>query len=166
MSTLQLSGWTFATNQSASSTMRDMGRRVRACLFSRPVIQAANNIISLAPSRDTLAQAQAIGHWLGSHFRFVRDPVGVELLRDPCESIATALRLGYTQGDCDDAAMIAAALGMANGIPARFRALAFGGPYEHVITDLSVGGKWLPLDVTKPQGIYLPQPSRVLTVGV
>ena len=171
MSTVQLAGWSFGTNESALSTMRKMAQRVRETLrTSRYAIDVSNNVVSHTVPRDRVSQIRAISDYVSRRFRFVPDPIGVELLRDPTEMIFAMQQRGYTQGDCDDAAMVIATLGMANGIPARFRALAFyspDAPYTHVIADLcAVSGRWFPLDVTKPQRFDAPEPTRTLTIGV
>lgn len=168
MTTTQLSGWSFGTNESALSTMQHMAKRVRGCLNSREVIATANEVVAPVRPRDRSAQIHAISDWLLRRFRFVSDPIGIELLRDPAAALDSARRRGFTQGDCDEAAMLAASLGMANGIPARFRALAFSqnAPYTHVIADLHDGHRWTPVDITKPQGMIAPDPVRTLTVGV
>lgn len=171
MSTVTRSGWTFGTNESAQSTMRNMAAKVRDCLKkSREVIDTANDVIAATTPRDVAQQIDAIADWLSARFRFVSDPVNVELLRDPAGAVKRINSRGYTQGDCDEAAMLAASLGMANGIPARFRALAFGTPYApftHVICDLrDQFGKWVPIDVTRPPGYTPPPPSRQLIQSV
>lgn len=170
MTTVQRSGWSFGTNESAISTMRHMAGRVRDCVRnSRDVIETANDVVSVVPPRDTDSQIAVIGEWLTRRFRFLADPIGVELLRDPAGAIQRIRARGFTQGDCDEAAMLSAALGMANGIRARFRALSFGenAPYTHVVADLlGRGARWHPMDITKPQGLYVPDPSRTLTVMV
>jgi transglutaminase-like putative cysteine protease len=169
VSTALLSGWSFGTNESALATMRNMAKRARSCVRSKEVIDTANRIISVVPSRDRVAQIDAIREWLSQHFRFVSDPIGVELLRDPAEAIQRINRGGFTQGDCDEAAMLGAALGMANGISARFRALAFArnAPYTHVIADLiDDNGHWCALDITRPQGFIAPDAARTLTLTV
>lgn len=167
MTTVLRSGWTFGTNESAASTMRNMAAKVRDCLKkSREVIQTANDIVAAVAPRDITQQIDAINDWLLARFRFVSDPIGVELLRDPAGAIKRINTRGFTQGDCDEAAMLAASLGMANGIPARFRALAFGSeyaPYTHVICDLQTqSGLWVPMDITRPAGFTPPRPSRQL----
>lgn len=150
--------------------MRNMAKRVRDCLaHSREVIETANDAVANVTPRDRLAQITTLNDWLSHRFRFIADPVGVELLRDPEGAVRRINARGFTQGDCDEAAMLAASLGMANGIPARFRALSFGpaAPYSHVIADLlGPGGEWYPLDVTKPYGMSMPRVFRSLTVSV
>lgn len=161
MSVARASGWTFATNTSAAATMRRMANSVRDCLArSRFVVQTANDVVANVAPRDVYGQIQAITHWLDAHFRYLSDPVGVELLRDPNGCLVEIQQKGFTQGDCDEAAMLAATLGMANGIPARFRALGFytrNAPYSHVIGDLlGPGGRWIPIDITKPAEMDVP----------
>lgn len=136
---------------------------------SARLVSAANSIIASVPPRDTLAQVRAIYDFTNRYFRYVNDPVGVELLRDPDTQIGEIQRNGFIQGDCDEAATLTAALGEANGIPARFRALAFyakNAPYTHVVTDLLVGRTWYPMDVTKPPGMVIPNPTKTLTLLV
>lgn len=169
--TFRRPGWVFATDETAGATMNKMARQVRDCLKkSREVVQTANNIVAPLPPRDKRAQVDAVWDFLMHRFRYVADPIGVELLRDPAGSIHEINTRVFTQGDCDEAAMLAASLGMANGIPARFRSLAFGttdAPYTHVICDLTPGDrKWYPIDITKPQGFLAPNPSRTLILPV
>lgn len=151
--------------------MKKMAKRVHDCVRnSRQVISTANIVISAVPPRDKAGQINAINDWLLHRFRFVSDPINVELLRDPAGALSNIVRSGFTQGDCDEAAMLAASLGNANGIQARFRALAFGGPaapYTHVICDLlDQFGRWHPIDITRPQGFTPPPVSRTLTQAV
>jgi transglutaminase-like putative cysteine protease len=170
MTVTQRSGWVFDTNVDAATTMQRMAAKVRDCVsHSKDVIDTANNIVSVVPPRDIHGQIQAIYDWLLRRFRFVSDPVNVELLRDPAEAIKRINARGFTQGDCDEAAMLSAALGISNGIPARFRALAFAAraPYSHVIADLRDNdGTWYPMDITRPQGFTPPPVARSLTVMV
>lgn len=148
--------------------MKQMRAKVLNTLrTSREAIAVANRIVAPVSPRDKRSQVDSISDYMAHHFRFVPDPIGVELLRNPTDSIHELRTQGYTQGDCDEAAMITAVFGMANGIPARFRSLAFGGPFVHVITDLAPGdGTWFPVDITKPFGFMPPNPSRTLILSV
>lgn len=151
--------------------MQRMAANVRDCLaHSVLVVQTANNIVANVAPRDADGQIATIGSWLDAHFRYLSDPVGVELLRDPAGGILEIRQRGYTQGDCDEAATLAAALGMANGIPARFRALAFystNAPYTHVVCDLLGNGrKWTPIDITKPANMVVPPTATRTLVQV
>lgn len=114
-------------------------------------------------------RACGIRRWLGNRFRFLRDPEGVELLRTPDALLDDIARGGYTSGDCDDAAVLGAALGRAAGLPARF--VVFGwagseGPFTHVFAELGAGpgSRWIDLDVTRPRRRLPPTRTAVLNV--
>lgn len=99
-------------------------------------------------------QIAAIRGYLVRRVRFVADPLGPELLQDPVLMLEDAEREGAAMGDCDDFATLAASLGGAIGIPARFVVVGFSGPdapYEHVWTELFDGSQWHELDVTRPR---------------
>lgn len=172
MATAHAPSWVFDTDASVIRTLRRMRDKVRSCIARDAfTIQMANSIVAAVAPRQTVGQINAIRDFLDRTFRYVNDPVGVELLRDPATQFRQIAQRGYTQGDCDEAAMLAAALGMANGLPARFRALAFyrmDAPYTHVVADLrGSDGIWYPVDVTKPPGMeHPPTPTRTLTLDV
>lgn len=144
----------------SSQTLHRMRDLVNRSLSVPLVVETANGIAALVAPRDYLGIAQAIRGWLTQHFRFVRDPVGVELVRDPVYMLRQWQANGYITGDCDDAAVLGAALGKADGIGARFVAVGFqpGGPLLHVFTiltgrrDSGMGslGPGVDLDVTRP----------------
>src|SRR5579871_2886771 len=143
--------WIIDTDVDAKTTLGRMAKLCDRAMLDPRVIHVANQVISNAPSRDTAAQIAAIRAFMDCSFYFVPNPVGTQTIRPPgwtgdplapgmLEDIAAR---GFTQGACDDAAVLIATLGMANGIEARFRAIAFcyllnGGcdpteTYTHVI---------------------------------
>lgn len=144
----------------AAQTLTRMAELVNRSLRVPLVVETANGIAATVPPRDYVAIAQAIRAWLQRHFRFVRDPLGVELLRDPEYQLRQWMTQGFITGDCDDAALLGAALGKAVGIGARFVAVGFqdNGPLLHVFTVLTgyrdggIGslGAGVDLDVTRP----------------
>lgn len=171
MATAHAPGWV-VSDGTAGRTLDRMRDAVHSCLRSSPVlIQLANEVVAPITPHNTLGQIDAIDDFLSRCFRYINDPLGVELLRDPAFQAESIRERGYVQGDCDEAATLAASLGMANGIPARFRALAFytkDAPFTHVICDLQgPDKKWYPIDVTKPPGMdHPPTPTRTLTLAV
>jgi transglutaminase-like putative cysteine protease len=146
---------------------------VNASLTNPLVVSAARTLAAnSAPARDQYRQAIAIRSWLARYFRFVDDPVGLELLRDPENLLREYYTTSRIIGDCDEAAILGAALGKAVGIPAAFTVLAFGVDdggsemFSHVLaTLLTDRGHTVSLDVTKPPG-SVPAPTRVLSVEV
>lgn len=74
-------------------------------------------------------------YWLlRTHFRFEEDPPNTERVRTPDESLARLARDGWTDGDCDDLAMLAGALLLAAGERpvAIVMARSASATYEHV----------------------------------
>lgn len=146
----------------AASTLDRMRGLVNASLSVPLVVETATGIVSSIPSRDYFGMAQAVRAWLARNFKFVPDPVGLELLRDPEYQLREWMTRGQIIGDCDDAAILGAALGKAVGINAKFVAVGFRdpGPLVHVYAVLTgpVGraigsaGAGVDLDVTRPLG--------------
>ncbi len=163
-------GWSIDTDVDAKTTLIRMARLATKALNDPAVIYAANNVIAIAHARDYPAQVGAIRAFMNSYFKFVTNPIGTQTIRPPAFLLNDMQTRGFTQGACDDAALLIATLGMANGIPARFRAIAFGdrsAPFTHVIADLNDGEDWVPLDVTRPYDLSrAPDVARTLTLEV
>ncbi len=92
--------------------------------------------------------------WIVSRFQFVRDPSGVELLKSPAYMLGERDRTGRIAGDCDDAAILGAAIALATGYRVRWVLLGFtpGAPFKHVFAEAAptAAGPWTDFDVTKP----------------
>lgn len=169
------SGWTLDATPHARETMRDMAKLCRRAMVNPFIVRYANEIVAADRPRDVSAQIETLRQFGERWFRFVNNPIGVQRIRTPLDMIRDIEALGYVQGACDDAAVLEATLGMANGIPARFRAVAFStravpdnsAPFSHVIADLDDGIAWQPLDITKPDDLLrLPHIVRELTLIV
>jgi hypothetical protein len=137
-------------------TLALMRARARADAISPVVRRLATGIAASVGSYDGTAQALAIRDYLADYTQFLRDPQGAELLHSPAYLAGLLLRGGTVYVDCDDVAALAASLGLAVGLRARFIAVAFGSPrspYRHVWTELRspVGGPWVSCDVTLAQ---------------
>jgi transglutaminase-like putative cysteine protease len=120
--------------------------------FPLPLIRETAAGIVRGTGTDSELQAERIRAWLTRHVGFLRDPYQVEALHTP-EAMLTLLgSRRWLEVDCDDVAILGAALGMAVGLRARFVLLGAGGGYEHVWTELADprGGDWYELDITRP----------------
>lgn len=170
-------GWSIDPDVDARTTLGRMARMVRKSLTDPVVVHTANRVIAVAHVRDLPGQVAAIGDFMDRNFRFVSNPVDAQAIRPPRFMLDDLQARGFTQGACDDAAVLVASLGMANGIPARFRAVAFCHrvadtcdptvPYSHVIADLYDGTDWHALDVTRPYDMDRPsEVARTLTAVV
>lgn len=133
-------------------TVRMMQQIVRQSLALPLVRHTASSVVTGLNGRNTVAQAQAIRGWVDHHTVFLRDPRGTELLHTPLWLLREIGRQGFGQVDCDDVAMLAAALGMAIGLRARFALVGRGHGFEHVFTELGdpAGRRWIEQDTTRP----------------
>lgn len=131
--------------------IRHMRELARKALRQPLTIRAAERIIP--PDVPTADKVFFLRDWLAQNWVFQPDPVGMELLRTP-DFLLTEMGHGEPgRGDCDDVATLAAALGMAAGIPARFVLVSFGPglPFTHVYCELLTAcNGWVELDVTRP----------------
>ena len=127
--------------------MRDLSHEA---LLSPLVVETAALIVTGARTEEE--RAYRIRDWLASAVSFQPDPLGVELIRSPIYLLRQIQEQGAAWGDCDDVATLAAALGMAVGLPASFVLLGFDslGPFSHVYTQLWTQGGWVEMDTTAP----------------
>lgn len=152
-----------------AQTIAKMRQLVNRSLTDSTVIQAARNIAMQFYPRDFDSQARGIKNFLTEHFQFVNDPRGVELLVPPRAMLDTISKRHVVTGDCDEAAILGAALGKAIGLQSRFVLLGFQGKvgsYAHVYTILRGTSGWIPLDVTRPLRGPFPSVMRQTTVEV
>lgn len=152
------------------ATVSHMRRLANAAQCDPRVVMAARLVCASVTERDLPRQIAAINGFVRDAWSFVEDPWDVELLQSPAESLQCLAQYGTIMGDCDDAAVLCAALGKCVGFPARYVVLAWGDPtepYSHVYTELANGPSWCPLDVTKPRTLTrLPRIGRFATFEV
>lgn len=87
--------------------------------------------------------AGAIYDWMKYNIIYTRDPYMVERLQSP------DVTLRVKSGDCDDMAILGAALLESLGIPVRFHLTGNApGQYSHIFIDYKFSGTWHPFDVT------------------
>ena len=80
------------------------------------LVKLANNIVQYysVPSMHYKDEAYAIGDYIKQHVRYVRDPLGIEMLTDPLTMIDMMER-GEATGDCDDISLLIATLMLSLG---------------------------------------------------
>jgi hypothetical protein len=79
-------------------------------------------------------EALAIGDYVKNKVRYVRDPDNIERLQDPIDMIKD-IQNGTAQGDCDDMALVTAALLLSVGHQPLFRAVRYEQPlgnFNHI----------------------------------
>lgn len=148
--------------------MRDLVQRgVAHPLVRRTAVDIARTV----PPGDLNAIIRAIRRWLQDHVHFVYDPMNVEHVTAPDILLQECTVRYFTTGDCDDVAVLGAALAGAVGIQARFVVLGFAtdpeGRMGHVFTELFDGAQWLDLDITRSQPqVDMRQVSRTWHIPV
>lgn len=138
-----------AQTRATLEIMADVARR--AALDAR-IVDRAVGVVRHVSGRAPALMARTIDAWLRAAVQFLPDPLPAgDWVRTPAALLRELDAHGVARGDCDDAAVLAAALGMAVGLPARFRAVALtpGGPFEHVWTELLTPEGWVVLDPTR-----------------
>jgi transglutaminase-like putative cysteine protease len=122
-----------------------------------------------APEHDAAAQLEALHRFVRDQILFIGDIAGVETLQSP------RYTLQMRAGDCDDRAVLLAALARSIGIPAvlKFKVIAANpsqpGTFSHVYVVANVAGRDLALDPTfhgNPAGYEYPRASRSMEMNV
>lgn len=148
-------------------TIEYMRAAVREGIVDPLTDRTVSHILSGVLYRTPSTQVAAIRGWVEQHSLFQRDPHGAELIRRVREQLTDIATRGAVQGDCDDAAVLAAALGKAAGFPARFVTLGFfrpGDHYRHIYAELWDGMGWREMDVFRPA--MSAEPKRLMITKV
>ena len=128
-----------------------MGQLVKAGSFASDVREMAAEAVRGAGSDGE--RITRLNDYLTSHTEFLPDPFLAEALVPPLIAVDKIRATGVFQGDCDDVAVVTAALGLSIGLMARFVAVSFDGRgYGHVWTELASpnDGVWVTIDPTRP----------------
>lgn len=148
-------------------TLKQMGQQIRLASIDPLIVNTAREIILPAGRRAVNEKIWLIRAWLDGHTKWVPDPENAEYLVTPRAMLQRILSQGVAPGDCDDMAMLGAALLKAVGIRAQLKAVGFypAKYFRHVYAEGWDGAQWQELDISRPArggGIQ----SRALTMGV
>lgn len=126
-------------------------------------------IVKDCGGRSPDCQIRAIREWLDDHLSFIRDPAGLELFHTPEWQLLQIAKKAYIAVDCDDVAILGAALGKCIGLRARFVIIGFqglSGPFSHIWAELfGSGGQWRELDITRTRSRSV-RPNKFSVVEV
>ena len=132
------------------ATLALMVNIVKASKTNFAVRTQALDLVAALRQKDWMGEVRAIHQFVRDDIRYVRDIHGVETLTIPNKLLVTR------QSDCDDKALLTAALLESIGHPARFVAVGRNpGEFEHVLVETKLftkGGhpQWVPLETTEP----------------
>jgi hypothetical protein len=96
-----------------------------------PIIRRlALNILDYysVPSHAYVQEALAIGDYVKTKVRYVRDPDGIEYIQSPVDMVGQIVN-GQAQGDCDDMSLLIATLLLSVGHQPRFRCVRYSGMF-------------------------------------
>lgn len=141
-----------------AQTVALIRRAYQAGLTDPLVRSTAGQLVRGLDAQDLEGQARAIFNWVKRNIRFVRDPVGHEVV----SSASFTLTHGF--GDCDDvnAVLIPSLLG-AVGIHTQLVTVATypdDPSFTHIYCEAQVGGLhgsrggWVPLDMARPGAAF------------
>jgi len=138
-------------------TVRVMRSMVEAAKSDPAIMQAATNVVFLAPELDQFSEAEALFLYVRDYVRYMRDPVGLESVAYPATTLQRMV------GDCDDQSTLLAALFEAVGYPTRFVIAGYQRrEYEHVFVEVFVNGQWFTCDPTEKHGFGWAPPSPLI----
>ena len=149
-----------------AQTLQQMRALAIDAVTQYPVVRAQ----AIALLRDLYATgpadlARAVEAFVRQHVTLVDEYE--ELLQHPVVMLQMIKMRGAATGDCDDAAVLAAALLLSVGIKVRFKAVwpdPGTGGFQHVFMEYKLGERWVALDPTISHApVY---PGEVLTVEV
>lgn len=123
------------------NVMRKLARTGRLTpLVRATVLEAVGGL----DQKDFSGEVRALHQYVRDRIRYVRDPIGAELVQTP----EATIRLGA--GDCDDKSTLLASMLASIGVPPRFVAVGMRpGSYSHVYVEARLGTRWIPLETTE-----------------
>jgi transglutaminase-like putative cysteine protease len=138
------------------ATLKEMRKFVRDYKKSDQVRSIAAELVSPLQQKNFMGEIKRLHAFVRDAIRYLRDIHGVEVVQSPPET----LRRGY--GDCDDKAVLLAALLESIGHPTRFVAVGKApGKFTHVYVETLRGTNWIALETTEPVDVGW-QPKNIL----
>ena len=135
---------------------------------TRIIKETAKNIVAQIPSNDHYLQIKTVIGWVRRNLKYCRDLFGVEELTSPVRTLYNIkAKVNTHSSDCDDYAMLIAALLRALGFRTRLEAIAVQGPrYDHARAAVYINGEWVVIEGTKNVPVGQAQISRLPIMAV
>lgn len=115
---------------------------------------AVVEILHGLPARNARLELSTLLDFVRDRVRYQADPLDVEFVQSPARLLDAIRRSGTAAGDCDDMAVLLAALVETAGYPTRFRVQGRPGQdFSHVVIEAQEpAGAWVTLDPTRRSG--------------
>ncbi len=132
------------------ATLKIMAKIAREYTSHPLVRQFTQTLVQERDQKDRIGEIRTVGEFVRDHIRYVRDPVGTELVQTP------EATMELKSGDCDDKSTLAAAMLRSIGHPVRFVAIGFAPQqYSHVFLETKIhrkngGYPWMAVETTEP----------------
>jgi len=130
-------------------TLNAMAELVRGSLLDPITRETGLHLLTMWRPGDARLGVSRITRWVRQHMAYVNEPI--ETLHGPAWMLATIEAQGRVWGDCDDAAMLTATLGLSCGLAARLVAIRPPNTedFVHVFSELgTVSDRWFVSDPT------------------
>lgn len=130
--------------------MKVMAKLARQYSAHPLIRQFTQQLVQGLQQKDRIGEIRTVGEFVRDSIRYVRDPVGTELVQTPEATMKLA------SGDCDDKATLTASMLLTIGHPARFVAIGFSpGQFSHVFVETKIhrkngGYPWMAIETTEP----------------
>ena len=127
------------------ATLRVMVQWARMYSTDATIHNLASSIVANLQDKNYYDQAAAVQDFVKRQISYMRDTATAEALQTPIVTLQRGM------GDCDDQALLVAALLLAIGHPVRFFVIAqdYPGNYCHVLTQTKIGTGWYGVETTE-----------------
>jgi transglutaminase-like putative cysteine protease len=131
-----------------TETLKRMTALVREYKTDETIYRQARELTRGSLQKDFYGEIAALFDFVQNHIRYVGDVTDVESVQSP----TFTLQIG--SGDCDDKAVLLAALLESINHPTKFIAVGFSpDSIEHVYIETRLGTRWIALDPTEPNEV-------------
>ena len=115
----------------------------------------AESLVAHLTERDGMADVGAVQDWVMKHYRYTKDPIGVEFVKTPAQMLSEIEANDVFLGDCDDVSCLVAALLMSIGYKVNLVVMSLADPakgsdFKHIYLKvwLPREQKWLAVECT------------------
>jgi hypothetical protein len=144
-----------------------MAELTRQSLTDYRIRNLSTKLLHLFYATTYIEWVQSVHAHMQTVFSFVGEPD--EMLMTPSRMMDELDARSMIFGDCDDVAMLIAALAISIGLQARFRAVfeSEDGYFQHVFAEVKLPDeRWIEIDPTAPLHRHRAWVGNSLTVGV